>query len=85
MNLSNPEARRGLRSIVMAVVVLALLWFLWTWVPRLADADLIEAVRGLLVLLAIPLVGYQMENGLRAFRASFGKDGVKVEADGEQS
>lgn len=85
MNLANPEARRGLRSIVMAVVVVALLLFLWNWVPRLADKDLIEVVRGLLLLLALPLIGYQMENGIRAFKLTFGKDGVTVEADGDQS
>lgn len=83
MNLSNPETRRGLRSFVMAAVVFVLLYFLWTWVDRLAPSDLIEAVRGALILIGVAMVGYVMENGLRAFKLSAGKDGVTIEGEGE--
>lgn len=84
LGLDNADKRRGLRSIVMALAVLAMLFFLWQWVPLLAPADLVEVVRGLLILLGIAMLGYQFENALRAFRLSAGKDGLSVEANGEQ-
>lgn len=83
MNLANPEARRALRSVVMAAVVLVLLYFVWKWVARLNPADLREPVRWCLGLIGVALVGYQFENGMRAFKLSAGKDGVSVEADAE--
>lgn len=83
MNLSHPDTRRGLRSAVMAIVVLCLLLFLWLWVARLGPAGLREAVRGALILIGIAQIGYQFENGMRAFKGSIGKGGVSFEAQGD--
>lgn len=77
----NPEARRGLRSIVMAIAVLVLLYFLWEWSWRMADLS--GVARGSLILLGIAMLGYQFENAMRAFKLSAGKDGVTVEASGD--
>lgn len=81
--LTNPESRRGLRSLVMAIVVLVLLYFLWEWAEKLPAADLKDIARGSLVLIGIAMVGYQFENGMRAFKLSAGKDGVTIEGNGE--
>ena len=83
MILSNPDARRGLRSIVMAIVVLGLLAFIWQWAARLDPEDLLEAVRGCLILIGIAQLGYQFENGMRAFKLSLGKGGLNMEGQGE--
>lgn len=83
MNLSNPETRRGLRSFVMAIVVLALLYFLWEWADKLDPDGLKEVARWCIVLIGIAMTGYQFENGMRAFKLSAGKDGVTIEGEGE--
>ena len=83
MNLAHPDARRGLRSFVMAIVVLALLYFVWEWAARLDPQALREVVRGALILIGIAQVGYQFENGMRAFKLSAGKDGFSMEGQGD--
>ena len=83
MNLSNPEARRGLRSVVMALLVLVLLVLLWRWAERLDPADLLVLAKGLIMLLGFALLGYAFENGMRAVKGSISKDGVSFEAEGD--
>jgi hypothetical protein len=83
MNLSDPDARRGLRSVVMAVVVIGLLVLVWLWAERLTPEALREVVRGALILIGIAQLGYQFENGMRAFKGSLSKDGLTFEAQGE--
>lgn len=84
MNLSNPEARRGLRSVVQAVVALALLGLAWWLSGRLTTEDgLREALRWALGIAALGTFFYGLENSTRAFKLSAGKDGVKMEAGGE--
>lgn len=85
MNLGNADARRGLRSVVMAVAVWALLYFLWLWVARIPPEDLLEAVRGCLILIGIAMLGYQMENSIRAAKLSISKDGLNVSAESDAS
>jgi type VI protein secretion system component VasK len=82
MNLSNPDARRGLRSFIMAIAVLALLYFIWEWAERLDPEALRETVRGCLILIGIAMVGYQMENVTRAFKVS-APGGISLEAGAE--
>lgn len=83
MSLTNPDARRGLRSAVMAVVVIALLALIWQWASRLDPEALREAVRGALILIGIAQLGYQFENGMRAFKLTLGKDGFAAEGQGD--
>jgi regulatory protein YycH of two-component signal transduction system YycFG len=85
MSLANADARRGLRSAVMAVVVLSLLYFIWIWAERLDHEALRETVRAALILIGIAQVGYQMENSIRAFKLSVSKDGLTASAEGDAS
>ena len=78
----NADGRRSLRSIVQALVVFVLLWFAWVWVDRLDASGAREAMRMALGIVGLGTLGYVMENGLRAFKLSVGKDGLKVEGDG---
>lgn len=83
MGLDNADKRRALRSIVQAVVVLVLLYFAWHWSERLDTEGLREGMRWALGIVLIGTVGYQLENGLRAFKLSAGKDGITVEGEGD--
>ena len=67
MNLSNPDARRGLRSIVQAFLVVALLITVWANIDKL-DQDGVKYILGwAMVILLIGTLGCIMENGLRSF------------------
>jgi ABC-type uncharacterized transport system permease subunit len=83
--MTSADARRGLRSIVMAIVVLCLLYFIWDWAARLDSSSLREVVRGALILIGVAQFGYQFENGMRAFKLSASKDGVTIEGQGEDN
>lgn len=72
MNLANPETRRGLRSVVMAVVVLALLAMLWFWSATLTSDGRLELARWAMLIIGLSIAGYQFENGMRAFKLSAG-------------
>jgi O-antigen ligase len=85
MIFANADARRGLRSVVMAIAVLALLYFIWEWAERLDPEALRETVRAALILIGIAQVGYQMENSIRAFKLSISKEGLSASAEGEAS
>ena len=66
MNLGNPDARRGLRSIVQALLVVALLITVWANIDKL-DPDGVRYILGwAMVILLIGTLGYIMENGLRS-------------------
>ena len=77
MSLNNPETRRALRAVVQAIILLAFVWMTYLMIDR-ADP------RWLIGVIAIAVIGNQLENGVRAFKVSAGKDGVTVEADGDQ-
>ncbi len=86
MILADPEGRRGLRSIIQGLIAIACLAGLW-WLISLLRTDrdgLILIAKGALVLLGIGTVGYQFENGMRAFKLSVSKDGATVEANGDE-
>jgi hypothetical protein len=70
MNLTNPEARRALRSVIIAIVQLGFLALVW----RLAEA---KDTHWLIAVIAIAVVGYQIENGVRSFK--IGKDGIEAQ------
>lgn len=83
MILTSPESRRGLRSIVQAAVVLALLWFVWDWADRLDGDGLRETTRWALAIVALGTLGYIMENTTQAFKLSASASGLQVESEGE--
>jgi len=89
IGLDNPDKRRGLRSIIQAIVVFILLYFVWHWAAKLDADGLREGMRWALAIVGVGTIGYVMENGLRAFKLSLGKDGATIsagsgEADGAQ-
>lgn len=77
MNLRDQNTRRALRAVVQAIILLAFVWMTYLMIDR-ADP------RWLIGVIAIAVIGNQLENGVRAFKVSAGKDGVTVEADGDQ-
>ena len=83
--LKNPEARRGLRSLVQAIVIGILLALIWQWADRFDPGTLREAMRWSLGIIGLGTLGYVMENGLRALKLKAGKDGLEIEAGGEET
>ena len=75
MTLNNPDTRRALRAIVQAIVTLGILALVW----RLAEG---RDTRWLIAVLAIPMIGYQVENGVRSFKGGIGSGGVTVDVEG---
>lgn len=70
MNLGNPDARRGLRSVVQAVVVMAMIATVWANIERL-DADGTKYILGwAMIVILVGTLGYILENGLRSIKAS---------------
>jgi hypothetical protein len=69
VSLNNPDSRRAWRTVVATVVVLFLLVLAWRITDRLADApSLREVARWGLGIVALFMLGYVMENGLRSFK-----------------
>jgi hypothetical protein len=82
--LTNPDARRGLRTVLQAGIALLLVWLVWELASRITDSrSLLEVIRWSLSIVGLGTLGYIMENSLRAIRISFGKEGAKVEVDGD--
>lgn len=82
--MKDPELRRAWRNLAMIVVVGVLLVFVWNWSDRFDSATLREAMRWALGIVGLFALSVGMENGLRAFKLSAGKDGITIEGDGEQ-
>jgi hypothetical protein len=69
VSLNNPDSRRAWRTVVATVVVVFLLVLAWRITDRLADApSLREIARWGLGIVALFMLGYVMENGLRSFK-----------------
>lgn len=83
MILANPEARRALRSIVQALVVFTLLALVWWWSERFDQETLRAGMHWALGIVGLGTLGYVMENGLRALKLKAGKDGVEIDAGGD--
>lgn len=81
--MSDPEVRRALRNLAMIVVVFVLLYFVWSWAERLDSDGLREVLRWALGIIALFAVSVGMENGIRAFKLAFGKDGLTFESSSE--
>lgn len=82
--LKDPNARRGVRTLLQGLVAFALLWFVWETTSRITSAGaLLEIVRWALGIIGLGTVGYIMENSLRAIRFGFGREGLKLEVDGD--
>lgn len=82
--LSDPNTRRGVRTLVQGAVALLLVWLVWDVSSRITgSAQLLEVVRWSLGIIGLGTLGYIMENSLRALRISLGRDGAKVEMEGD--
>lgn len=84
MTLSNPDSRRGLRSVVEAIIALCLVGLLY-WLTSLLSgvpAGLEGIARGALIILGLNAIFYGAENVSRAIKltgplgtsAEFGPD-----------
>lgn len=81
MNLTNPEQRRGLRSVVQALIALAVIVLAWWLSERLASEDGVrEALRWLFGIAGLGTFFYGLENTTRAFKLSAGRDGIRMES-----
>jgi len=85
MNLGNPDARRGLRAIVEAIISLVAIGLVAWLIRSLAgNAGPLERIAlSLIALTALGTLGYVMENVTRAFKFAAGPDGIKMEAGAE--
>jgi hypothetical protein len=86
MKLTNPDARRGIRAIVEAILSLTAIGLV-AWLIWLLDgqAEALETIAlALIALTALGTCGYVMENVTRAFKFSAGPQGVDMEAGGMQ-
>jgi hypothetical protein len=85
--ISNPEFRRGIRTIVQALVQFALLAFVYSLIDDLhGDAESLRQIALVaLAIIAADEVGYCLENGARALKLSAGRDGVTVDASGSDA
>jgi TRAP-type C4-dicarboxylate transport system permease small subunit len=81
--LTNPEARRALRSIVFTVATGVLLYFVWSWSDRFDNETLREAMRWALAIVGLGSLFYGLENTTRALKFKAGRDGVEVDAGSE--
>lgn len=84
--LKDPNTRRGVRTILQGAFGLLLLWIVWETAQRITTpAYLLEVVRWSLGIIGLGTVGYIMENSLRAIRFGFGREGLKLEVDGDDN
>lgn len=83
--LTNPEARRGLRSVVFTIVTGILLWFVWAWSDRFDNATLREAMHWAMAIVGLGSLFYGLENTTRALKFKAGRDGVEVDAGADNA
>jgi hypothetical protein len=76
--LTNIDARRGLRSIVQSIMLIGLLWIIW----RLAGPG---DVPWLIGVIAISVLGNQVENGVRTFKVDLRQGTMDMDADPGQA
>ena len=75
INLKDTNVRKGIRSVVQAVIQLGFLALTW----QLATA---QDTHWLIAVIAVAVVGNQIENGIRSFK--IGPDGIEASGDGSQ-
>lgn len=80
MNMKDTNTRKGVRSVVQAILLLGFLGLIWWVTDRLLPGDLPSVVKWLIAVIAIAVTGNQIENGVRSFK--IGKDGIEAEGDG---
>lgn len=84
--LRDPDARRGARTIVQAVLAVALIGLLY-WIVGRVDAGsalLTSIARGALIILGLSEIFYGSENVTRAFKIK-GPAGTDIEFDAEET
>ena len=87
MSLTNPEARRGLRAVIEAIVSLVAIGLV-AWTIRLLSgraAPLERLAESLIALTALGTMGYVLENVTRAFKIQAGPGGFQVEAGADDA
>jgi len=84
IDLTNPEARRGFRSVVQGLVQFALLAFVYSLIDDLhGDAPSLRLIAlAALLIIGLDELGYVMENGMRAFKVTASASGIDVDAAG---
>lgn len=71
MIFEKPDARRALRSIVQAALVVAVFALAWSLAGRLTTEEgLREGLRWAFSILGLGTIGYIIENGIRSFKGS---------------
>ena len=85
MNLANADNRRAVRSVVQAVVALAIVALAF-WLTHLLRGDargLREIARFSLTIIALGTAFYGVENATRAFKLSVGLRGIEAQSGNE--
>jgi hypothetical protein len=84
IDLKQPDARRGMRTVVQALVQFALIGLIYSLVDDLHGdtSALSEIARFALIIVIIDSLGYALENGARAIKFSASKDGISADASG---
>lgn len=80
MNLTNPETRRGLRSLVQALVALAVIGLV-AWIIQLLRTEaepLRQIALALIAIVGLGTSGYIAENVGRALKFKAGLDGIEA-------
>lgn len=82
--MTNPETRRALRNIAVIAVTFVLLYFVWQWTDKLDSDGLREAMRWAMAIIGLFALSVGFENGLRALKLKAGKDGIEIDAGGDE-
>ena len=80
--LESPDARRGLRSVIAAIVTLTLVALVYWTVELLAKSPdhLLTIAEGCLLIVALGMLGYIAENGIRAIKIE-GPGGMRADLE----
>lgn len=86
MSLTNPPARSALRSVIFAVVILAMIAFVYIFTDRVhSEEGLRESLRYAFLIILVGTLGYITETGIRSVKAKgfFGE--IDLGADAPQA
>jgi hypothetical protein len=85
MRISDPETRRGIRTLVQACIQFALIAVVCIVVETIKDDahSLYLIALAALCIIATYTLGYVMETSLRVFKLNASKEGVTVDASSE--
>lgn len=70
MSLNNPASRSGLRAVIFAFVILAMIAFVYLFSDRLrTEEGLRESLRYAFLIILVGTLGYITETGIRSIKA----------------